>query len=82
GPDDYAYRSEIENWNIRTFWCSESDTADSPTEFCYVQDAFDDDDPDLQRATAFVSGAPAMKRAIVARLLRRGLTLDDIVTNL
>lgn len=78
-PDEYAYRESIENWDARTFWCSRTGNA---TEFTYVQHAFDHDAPPLEDAVAFVSGSRAMKRAVVARLLREGLSLDEIVTNL
>ncbi len=83
-PADFAYLDESSAWNrrgIRTFHCDGSlrDDADG---YRYVQDAFEADDPELDGAHVFLAGAPVMKRAVVGRLLDRGVPLDRIVTNI
>lgn len=83
GPDDYAYVSEANDWGdqgVRLFYCDGS-LDESADGFRYVQHAFEADNPDLEDAMVFISGASVMKRTVISLLVKRGLSLDRIVTN-
>jgi NAD(P)H-flavin reductase len=79
---DFAYRENLAQWRdegVRTFLCDGE--GEGSSEFQHVQDAFREDDPDLERAVAFVAGAPVMKRPVIRLLIERGIPIDRIVIN-
>lgn len=80
---DFAYREKLSEWaddGVRTFLC-DAGTGEETSEFQYVQHAFREDDPDLERSVVFIAGAPVMKRPVVELLVERGIPIDRIVTN-
>lgn len=82
-PGDFAYVGDFGRWRaqgVRIYQAVED--ADDPTEgYRYVQHAFEDDDPGLEDARIFVSGAQIMMEHIIARLLRLGVPRDHIHIN-
>ncbi len=84
-PGDFAYRDEARDWSragIRIYETCEADPESTEGGFRYVQHAFEYDDPALEKTTVLLSGAPPMKRAVVEKLLDRGLSLEAIATNI
>lgn len=82
-PEDFAYLKEFADWRAcgaHLFQAIEN--LPEPEEgYRYVQHAFEAHDPDLADAQIFVSGAPVMMELIIDRLLRLGVTPDQIHLN-
>jgi NAD(P)H-flavin reductase len=82
--DDFAYAREFPDWRragVRLFRAVE-DIPHPEDGYRYVQHAFEDDDPDLDDAFVFVSGAPIMMEMIIAKLIGLGVAPGRIYTNI
>lgn len=91
---DFAYNAELPQWRemgVRVHRAVENIGGDSPLDgpgdgiarrFRYVQHAFEADAPALADATALVSGSPLMMEIVIEKLLRMGLDLEHIYTNI
>jgi NAD(P)H-flavin reductase len=82
--DDFAYVREFADWRrsgVRLFRAIE-DTPQPQEGYRYVQHAFEDDNPNLEHAYVFVSGAPVMMEMIVAKLVGLGVDPERIFTNI
>jgi NAD(P)H-flavin reductase len=81
---DFAFQREFDAWRDAgaTVYRCAADLADAGDGHRYVQHAFEAHDPDLRDVVVFLSGAPVMKRAVADRLLRRGVPLQSIATNM
>ncbi len=83
-PGDFAYAGTLDalatrGLTLRRTW-SNRDAADPGPRF--VQHALDTDAHDLRGATALLAGAPVMIQHVCAHLLRLGVPLDRIHTNM
>ena len=82
--EDFAYEAEFadwQDWGLRLFRAVE-ELPEPEKGYRYVQHAFEDHDPSLERALIFVSGATLMKELIVGKLLRLGVEPGHIHTNI
>lgn len=82
--EDFAYAREFPNWRqagVRLFRAIE-DIPHPEQGYRYVQHAFEDDDPNLEDALVFVSGAPVMMEMIIAKLVGLGVDPERIFTNI
>ncbi|MGM0555474.1 MAG: hypothetical protein ACQEVA_03750 [Myxococcota bacterium] len=82
--EDFAYMREFPDWRtsgVRLFRAIE-ETPHPEKGYRYVQHAFDDDDPNLDHAYIFVSGAPIMMEMIITKLVGLGVDPERIFTNI
>ena len=82
--EDFAYAREFPDWRragVRLFRAIE-DIPHPEEGYRYVQHAFEDDDPSLEDAFVFVSGAPIMMEMIIAKLIGLGVDPERIFTNI
>ena len=81
---DFAFDREFDEWKGAgaTIYLCAADLADADDGHRYVQHAFEAHDPDLDDVVVFLSGAPVMKRAVADLLLRRGVPIQAIATNM